>query len=130
MWKSRRISFLVIDYNADTQLCVRRISTSTNPFGRNCVYTDIVSKCESQDSVVGVTTGYGLDNRTVGVRVQIGSRIFSTPSRPAVGLSQPPIQCVPGVKQEGREAGHSPQAIAEVKKMWIYTSTSPYAFMA
>jgi hypothetical protein len=36
----------------------------------------------------------------------------------------------PGVKQPEREADHSPPAVAEVKKMWIYTSTPPYAFMA
>jgi hypothetical protein len=29
----------------------------------------------------------------------------------------------------GHEADHSPPANAEVKKMWIYTSTSPSAFM-
>jgi hypothetical protein len=29
-----------------------------------------------------------------------------------------------------READHSPRTSAEVKKMWIYTSTPPYAFMA
>jgi hypothetical protein len=28
------------------------------------------------------------------------------------------------------EADHSPPASAEVKKIWIYTSTPPYAFMA
>jgi hypothetical protein len=37
----------------------------------------------------------------------------------------PPLQWVPG-----READHSPPASAEVKKMWIYTSTPTYAFMA
>jgi hypothetical protein len=36
----------------------------------------------------------------------------------------------PGVKRPEREAFHSPPASAEVKKMWIYTSTPPYAFMA
>jgi hypothetical protein len=36
----------------------------------------------------------------------------------------------PGVKWPGREADHSPPTIAEIKKMWIYTSTPPYAFMA
>jgi hypothetical protein len=36
----------------------------------------------------------------------------------------------PGVKRPGREADHSPPTSAEVKKMWIYTSTPPYAFMA
>jgi hypothetical protein len=34
----------------------------------------------------------------------------------------------PGVKPPGREADHSPSA--KVKKMWIYTSTPSYAFMA
>jgi hypothetical protein len=29
----------------------------------------------------------------------------------------------------GREPDHSPPASAEVKKMWIYTSTPSYAFM-
>jgi hypothetical protein len=46
--------------------------------------------------------------------------LFSTPSRPALGPTQPPIQWVSGaisseVKQPGREADHSPQSSAEVK---------------
>jgi hypothetical protein len=36
----------------------------------------------------------------------------------------------PGVKRPRREADHSPPTSAEVKKMLIYTSTPPYAFMA
>jgi hypothetical protein len=58
-------------------------------------------------------------------------------SRLALGSTEPPIQWVPGggaislgVKRPGREADHSPPASAEVKKMWIYTTTPPYAFMA
>jgi hypothetical protein len=35
-----------------------------------------------------------------------------------------------GVKWQGREADHSLPTSAEVKKMWIYTSTPPYVFMA
>jgi hypothetical protein len=34
------------------------------------------------DSVVGITTGYGLDDWGVGVRVPVGSRIFSSPRLP------------------------------------------------
>jgi hypothetical protein len=34
-----------------------------------------------------------------------------------------------GVKQAGRDADYSPPISAEVKKMWIYTSTPTYAFM-
>jgi hypothetical protein len=36
----------------------------------------------------------------------------------------------PWGKRPGREADHSPQTSAEVKKTWIYTYTPPYAFMA
>jgi hypothetical protein len=86
-------------------------------------------------SAVGIATGYGLDDRGVGVRVPVGSRIFSKSSRPTLGSMQPPIQWVPralspGLKRPEREADHSTPASAEVKKMWIYTSTPPYAFMA
>jgi hypothetical protein len=53
--------------------------------------------------------------------------LFSTSSRPALGSTQPPIQwlarLIPGGKAPGCEADHSPPAIAEVKIMWIYTST-------
>jgi hypothetical protein len=36
----------------------------------------------SRDSVVGIATGYRMDERGVGVRVPLGSRIFSSPRRP------------------------------------------------
>jgi hypothetical protein len=35
-----------------------------------------------RDSVVSITTGYGLDDRGVGVGVPVGSRIFSSPRCP------------------------------------------------
>jgi hypothetical protein len=38
-------------------------------------------KIGSRCSVVGIATGYGLDNRGVGVRVPVISRIFSCPRR-------------------------------------------------
>jgi hypothetical protein len=34
------------------------------------------------ESVVGIATGYGLDDRGIGVRVPVVSRIFSSPRRP------------------------------------------------
>jgi hypothetical protein len=48
----------------------------------------------------------------------------------ALGLTQPPIQWVPGalsleVKWPVCEADHSPPSSAEVKNEWRYTSTSP-----
>jgi hypothetical protein len=36
----------------------------------------------SRDSSVGIATGYGLDDRGVGVRVPVGSSIFSSPHLP------------------------------------------------
>jgi hypothetical protein len=50
--------------------------------------------------------GYRLGDRGVGLRVPVVSRIvhFSTSSRSALRLTQPPIKWVPGVKRPGREA--------------------------
>jgi hypothetical protein len=56
--------------------------------------------------------------------VQTGSRANSASYPMGTGDS------FPGVKRPGREADHSPPASAEAKKMWIYTSIPPYAFMA
>jgi hypothetical protein len=61
--------------------------------------------------------------------------LFSRSSRPPLRSTQPPIQWVPGalslgIKRRGLEVDHSPPTSAEVKKMWIYTSTPTYAFMA
>jgi hypothetical protein len=36
----------------------------------------------SRDSTVGIATGYGLDDRGIGVRVLVKSRISSPPRRP------------------------------------------------
>jgi hypothetical protein len=35
-----------------------------------------------RDSVIGVATGYGLDDRGTGARVPVGPRIFASPRRP------------------------------------------------
>jgi hypothetical protein len=35
-----------------------------------------------RDSAVSIAPGYGLDDREVGVRVPVGSRIFTSPCRP------------------------------------------------
>jgi hypothetical protein len=80
-----------------------------------------------RDSSVGIATGYGLDDRRVGVPDPVGARIYTSPCSP--------IQWVPGalspwLKRQGREVDHSPPASADVKKTWIYTSTPLYAFMA
>jgi hypothetical protein len=76
-------------------------------------------------SVVGIATGYWLDDGGIGVRVPVGSRIFSSPNRPD-RLWGSPLR----VNWPGRETDDSPAASAEVKNIWTYTSTLPYAFMA
>jgi hypothetical protein len=88
-----------------------------------------------RDSVVGIATGYGLDDQGVGSSSlgRVKNFLFST-ARPAMGFTQPLIQWVPedlspGVKRPGCEADLSPPASAEVKKIWICTSTPLYAFM-
>jgi hypothetical protein len=43
----------------------------------NLVYTSM----RRRDSSVGIETSYGLDDRGVGVRVPVGSRIFPSPNR-------------------------------------------------
>jgi hypothetical protein len=86
---------------------------------------------------VGIATGYRLNDRggQSSSPGRVKNFLFSTASRPALGLTHPPIQWVPaalspGVKRQGREADYSPPTSAEVKKTWIYTLTPPYVFVA
>jgi hypothetical protein len=83
--------------------------------------TPPITDLRSSDSSVGTATGYVVDDRGVGVRV-LKNFLFSKSSRPALGSTQLPIQCVqgglsPGVKRPGREGDHTPPASAAVKKM-------------
>jgi hypothetical protein len=68
---------------------------------------------------------------------QQGQEIFlsSTASRPALGPTQFPTQCVLGIlssetKRPRFETNHSPPANAEVKNVWSYNSTPLYVFMS
>jgi hypothetical protein len=77
-----------------------------------------------RDTIISIATGYRQDERGVGVRVPVGSRIFTSPYRPDRLWGQPSLPSIsPGVKRPGRESDHSPPVTAEVKKMWFYTST-------
>jgi hypothetical protein len=87
----------------------------------------------SRNSVVGIATGYGLDDQGVGIRVQVGLRIFSSPqiAQNDSGVHQTSYltgtggSFPGGVKWQEREADHSPPASVAIKKMSIYTSTPP-----
>jgi hypothetical protein len=114
-----------------------RSMTEPDPVSETLYISNIPETMEEPDSTLGMVTGYGLDDR--GGRSWSPGRIknflFSKSSRPALRSTQHSIQWVQGalslaVKRPGREADHSPPASAEVKKLWIYTSTPPYAFMA
>jgi hypothetical protein len=78
----------------------------------------------------GTSLGYGLDDRGFESHQGLGIFLFTTASRPALGLTQSPIEWVPGVvslgvKRSGREADYSPPSSAEVKNVWSYISTPP-----
>jgi hypothetical protein len=81
-----------------------------------------------RNSLVGIATGYGLEDRGVGIRipvgvknflhlVQTGSEIHSTSY--AIGTAA----LFRGIERPGHEAEYSPLTSAEVNKMWNYTST-------
>jgi hypothetical protein len=69
----------------------------------------------------------------VQVPARAGNFLFTTASRLALGLTQPPIQWVPvalslGVKRSGHEAGHSPPFSAEVKEcveLYLHSPNTP-----
>jgi hypothetical protein len=71
----------------------------------------------SRDSVVGIATGYGLDDGGIGVRVP--AQEFSLLNVVQTGFGTHPASYpmgTPGVKRPGRVADHSPPTSAEVKE--------------
>jgi hypothetical protein len=89
-----------------------------------------ISDCRSRDNLVGITTSYGLDGRSsIHGRVKNFLHVVHTGSgdRPTHPVGMGAFS--PRVKWPGREADRSPPTSAEVKKMWIYTTTSTHAFM-
>jgi hypothetical protein len=117
-----------VHYSVQKNTTVAPILSRTNPISMS---TPRLSDMFRNNSV-GIATGYGLDDRRVGVWVPVGSRIFSSPRLPDLLWGPQWVPGTPslGVKRPGCEADHSAPTSAEVKKIWIYISTPPYAFMA
>jgi hypothetical protein len=85
----------------------------------------------SRDSSVGIVTGYGLDDQGGGSSSPGREKILTSPYRPdPTSYKMGTGGSSPKVKRQEREADHSPPTSAEVKKMWIYTSTPLCVFMA
>jgi hypothetical protein len=83
----------------------------------------------SRDRSVGIATSYGAGRlRFDSLRWHEGF-LFSTSSRPALGLIQHPIEWEVGNKLPGREADHSPPSSIEVKNGGDVPRLSPYVFM-
>jgi hypothetical protein len=71
--KNFRLVFLTGNYTMDS-LFLNIVSL--------CIYTYIYIHSERERETVGIATGYGPDDRGIGFRVPIGSRIFSSPRHP------------------------------------------------
>jgi hypothetical protein len=108
-----------LEHGALTELSVRPGPPHFQHFRSSTKLYSVIFSTKSRESAVG----RAMDDRGVGVRVPVKSRIFSfsTSLRPALGPTQPPIQWVPGslyprVMRPEREADHSSPTSAEIKK--------------
>jgi hypothetical protein len=84
-------------------------------------------------STVDISTGYGLDDRAVGVRDSVGTRVFFSPRRSdrlwdSPNLLSTGYRGLFPLEESGWGLKHTThhQIVPEVKKMWIYTSIPPY----
>jgi hypothetical protein len=68
-------------------------------------------------------------------RQGLGTFLFTTVFRLALGPTEPPLQWLQGalslgIKRPGREADYSPPFSAEVKNVWSIPPLPQYVFMA
>jgi hypothetical protein len=75
-------------------------------------------------------TGYGLEDRGIGVRVPVETKMFTSPCRPDWLCGSPNLLAngyqgvlLPRIKWQMREANHPSPTSVQVMKTWIYTST-------
>jgi hypothetical protein len=77
----------------------------------------------SQDCTVGITTGYRLVYRGVGVQVLVGTKFFSSAFRPY--RFRGPSIFLSVVKRPGLEADLSPHNSVDVRNTWNYIYIQP-----
>jgi hypothetical protein len=103
-----RRCFVVLSYECNT------LVHTSETFYKNMHYNSLLWM--SQDSTVGMPTGYGLDDAGVRVRVPVGSRILSSP-RSSNRLWGPPSLLSNGCR------GSSPRVKATGAWSWLLTSS-------
>jgi hypothetical protein len=92
------------------------------------VISSFILRAVMAQSVYRWATGWMIGVLGFESRQGLGSFLFTTASRTALGPTQPTNQWLPGalslaVKRPGREAHHSPPSSTDVKNAWSYTST-------
>jgi hypothetical protein len=104
-------------------------------WGTNCTFISYL-EIESCGSAVGIAIGYGQDDRGVGVRFLVGSRIISSYSLDRLLGSTSLIcdwyrgACSAVIKRPGLEVDHSPLSGAEAEIGGVILPVLPHIFMA
>jgi hypothetical protein len=80
MYRRTKISFITEKSSGLVPHCVTKIQCRN--FRCSITFCYWMYCYGSRDSVVGIATSYRLDDLGVGVRVPVGSRIFTSPNRP------------------------------------------------
>jgi hypothetical protein len=91
----------------------------------------VLSALVGRGSSVDIATRYGLEGSEIESRWE---RDFLHPSRPVLGLTQPPVEWVPGLfpglKFSGRGVDHPPPFSTEViERVELYIYPPPWAFV-
>jgi hypothetical protein len=69
----------------------KKVQCSLPIFHNANLFAICTSTAKSRSSAVGIASAYGLADRGVGVRVPVGSRIFTSPYRPEVRVRFPAL---------------------------------------
>jgi hypothetical protein len=110
----------------NTKFSVLSLEQISSPFSSNT----------SQDSSVGIATGYGPDDRMIGFRFPTEAGNFSPHHSVHTGSvwpTQPPVQWVTGalslgLKRSEREADHSPPSSVDVEEyveLYLHSPNAP-----